>query len=124
MSTKITPIVRGNMVTLRADVTKAVQDVMAKHGLKANVGRIVFEPGREFRCKLTVLQPMGDVPAGAGPKFGETWKFGRTTYTIVSVNDNYVIGSRFSNTRRFGRVERQYRIQLQDMLRAGVKVSR
>lgn len=122
MSTKITPIVRGNMTTLRADATKALQDVMAKHGLKANVGRIVFEPGREFRCKLTVVQPAADLTPGVKPKVGESWKFGRFTYTILSVDATSVTGERMVRTRQFGPVLRQYRIRLQDITTSGIKV--
>ena len=123
MSTKVTPIVRGNMTTLRADATKAINDVMAKHGLKATLGRIVFEPGREFRCKLTVVQPAANVKPGDTPKIGEFWKFGRSTYRVVEVHNDHVIGARWSNTQRYGRIERRYRIKMLDIKLGGVKVA-
>ncbi len=129
MSTKITPIVRGNMTTLRADATKALQDVMSKHGLKVNVGRIVFEPGKEFRCKLTVMQPAANTIPNVPPKVGESWKFGRHVYRIVNVDyrhltKSYVLGARMSNTKRWGLIERKYRIPAAEILASGVKVSK
>jgi hypothetical protein len=122
IKSKVTPIQRGNMNTLRADATKALQDVMAKHGLKVTLGRIVFEPGREFRCKLTVVQPAADIMPGEKPKVGESWKYGRYTFKILTVKPDTVIGSRWSNTRRYGLIERSYRIPMQAITLNGIKV--
>lgn len=118
---KVTPIQRGNMSTLRADATKALQDVMSKHGLRVDLGRITFEPGREFRCKLTVVQPALDTKPGTTPKVGDSWKFGRGTYTIESVTGNEVIGSRMVTYRGMRRT-RSYRIKLSSIILSGIKV--
>lgn len=118
-----TQITRANMQLLRADATKAINDVMAKHGLKATLGRIVFEPGREFRCKLTVVQPAAVQNANAAPKVGEFWKFGRFTYKITDVQATYVIGTRKSNTKRWGWIDRAYRINLLEIKLNGIKVN-
>lgn len=127
MSTKVTPIVRNNMKILREDATKALQDVMAKHGLKVNVGRIIFEPGKEFRCKLTVMQPVADAIPNLAPRVGESWKFGRHVYRIVNVDyrhvtKSYVLGARMSNTRKYGLIERKYRIPADEIKASGVRV--
>lgn len=118
---KVTPIQRGNMLTLRADMTKALQDVMTKHGLRVDVGRITFEPAREFRCKVTVVQPAQSDAIGSTPKVGESWKFGRSTYTIESVSGQSVIGSR-TVTYRGMQTRRSYRIKLDQIKLSGIKI--
>ena len=123
-TTKATPITRGTIKTLRADATKAIQDVMTKHGLMADLGRITFEPGLSFRCKLTVTAAADPTAPKAVPVVGEVWFYGSKSYRIVSVGLLSVVGARFSRTRRFGLVERQYRIKRDSFMAAAYKVTR
>lgn len=117
-----TVITRAAVQSMRVEIMNALKPVMDKHGLKAELGRITFEVGKEFRGKLTVIQPATDVKAGEKPKVGENWHFGRKTYRITEVNADHVIGARMSNTRRFGFIERKFRIKLLDITLNGVKV--
>jgi hypothetical protein len=123
MQKKTTVINRDSVTDLREEIMTALKPVMAKHGLQAMLGRITFEVGKEFRGKLTVIQPATDVKAGEKPKVGETWHFGRKSYRIVEVGAGDVIGVRWSNTRKWGRIERRFRIKLWDITLNGVKVA-
>lgn len=120
---KNTVINRGSVTNLREEIMTALKPVMAKHGLQAMLGRITFEVGKEFRGKLTVIQPAMDVKAGEKPKVGETWHFCRKSYRIAEVNRDHVIGIRWSNTRKWGNIERRFRIKMLDITLNGVKVA-
>lgn len=117
-----TYIDRASCSTLRSDMNKALRDVLDKHGLQATLGRITFEPGRQLRCKLTVIQPALDASPSEKPKVGERWVFGNKTYKITSVGENEVIGSRPVATRWAGQMDRNYRIKMSAILLHGIKV--
>lgn len=119
---KNTTITRAAVQSLRVEIMDALAPIMKKHGLKADLGRITFEVGKEFRGKLTVVQPALDVKPGEKPKVGENWHFGRNTYHITEVHADHVIGRRACRTRRFGFVPRQYRIKMLDITLNGIKV--
>lgn len=112
----------SSIKTLRADVTAAVQAVMAKHGLTASLGRITYEPGREFRGKLTVIQA-APTSVKSNPVVGESWNYNGKVYRIVSYSNLSVIGERYSNSRKFGRLLRRYRIKRDSFTAIAYKVS-
>lgn len=114
---KVTPIVRGNMKTLRADLTSVIVDIMRKHGLQATMGNITFEPNREFRCKLTVMQTATPVVSGTKPAVGETWMFGGKSYVIVALQGQTVL-----MTRPVRGFPRQFRGKLEQIVSHGIKV--
>jgi hypothetical protein len=126
---KVTPIQKGNMNILRNDMTNALRDVMAKHGLSVDVGRITFIPGTELRCKVTVVQgvPVVNTVSNTVPVVGENWRFAGKLYRVESVAGNSVIVSRPSRARgaRFeagrGYVS-NFRITLGQLMTSGVKV--
>lgn len=119
---KQTTIDLGSIPTLRNELHKAIQTVLDSHGLRGSLGRITYDVGQEFRCKLTVIQPATNVVKNAEPKAGESWRFGNHTYLIVEVRSQEVIGTRSARVRGWGMMDRRYRIKLATIMANGVKL--
>lgn len=126
----LTPITKNNIQILRNDVTKAIADVMAKHGLVSNVGRITYGAG-EFRCKLTVNHPAAPIAnsvPGATPVINEYWSFGGKTYRVVAILGTSVTLSRPSRAARghycseWGSYVANFRAKLSAVIASGTKV--
>ena len=119
---KQTTIDLSSVSTLRRELDKAIQTVLETHGLRGNLGRITYEVGQEFRCKLTVIQPATNHAKNAEPKVGESWRYGNYTYLITDVRGQVVIGTRSAKVRGWGMMDRSYRIKLANIMASGVKL--
>jgi hypothetical protein len=91
---------RNTVRDLRPVLEKALNDVLTKAGLDATaqLGRITFVPGQEFRCKLTVNQVRKNV-AKSRPKVGEYWIVNGKRYRVEADNGHYFLISRHSRAR-------------------------
>lgn len=103
---KITSFNHTNIKALRKDINAALEAVLAKHGLTADLGNIRFG-ATDFRCKLNVevasntgLGSVADTTAAnerkfkahawkfglTGDEFGKTFKSRGTRFTIIEIN--------------------------------------
>jgi len=103
---KITKLNRNNVSMLREDLDNALNKVLAKHGMTADLGRITFLPN-ELRCKLTVSVEDNTAPTAVadtnsaderkfkqhaykfgltGDEFGKSFKVRGTVFTIIEIN--------------------------------------
>ena len=106
MPKQITSFNRTNLKTLRSEIDAALEAVLAKHGLTADLGNIRFG-ATDFRCKLNVEvasttgpASVADTDAAAerkfkahawkfgltGDEFGKTFKSRGTAFTIIEIN--------------------------------------
>jgi len=115
----MTKIGSSTMKVLRDDIDKALTAALAKHGLKANIGRITYEPGKEFRVKLTVVQPMTGVSTSTPAQIGEKWNYMGKTYTVFGLKGVDVQLERHLRNGRLGR----FRVSQSALQAGGVKVS-
>jgi hypothetical protein len=125
----MTTINRDTVRDLRPVIERAINEVLEKAGLeaRAQIGRITFIPGQEFRGKITVNQVQKH-PAkiNARPQVGENWIFEGRHYRVEADNGAYFTVSRPSRARhaRFsidgrGKVA-NYRVKATDLQLRGV----
>ena len=109
---KIIKLNRNNVGSLRTELDAALNKVLAKHGMTADLGRITFTPD-ELRCKLTVSVEDNTAPASVaetnsaderkfkqyarkfgltGDEFGKSFKVRGTVFTIISINPRAKVG--------------------------------
>jgi hypothetical protein len=111
MAEKITKFDRNNLSELRAEIDNALEAVLAKHGLTADLGRITFQD-KEFRGKLTVSVDTDTIFSVAntssaeerkfkryaakfgmtGNEFGKSFKVRGTVFTITEINPRAKVG--------------------------------
>ena len=96
---KITEFDKTNLKVLRADIDRAVNDVLGKYGLSAELGNISFTH-TDFSTKLKVM--IGDAEDASKLKFekyaprfgldpedfGTSFRKNGTIFTIVGINAN------------------------------------
>lgn len=112
--------------TLRGQLTKALDVVLEDHNLKGALGNMTFEPGREIRFKVTIIQPANpSATTQPKPAVGDRWSYGNKTYRITQVNLNDVIGERSCRPthRNFYRTSKAFRIKTDNLMQGGIKLS-
>lgn len=112
MAKQIKKFNRANLTAIRNDIDNALEAVLAKHGLTADLGRITFFD-TEFRGKLTVTVNSNEAPSAVagtssaeerkfkqyarkfgltGSEFGKSFKVRGTIFTITEINPRAKIG--------------------------------
>jgi hypothetical protein len=96
-------ITRATLPQIRNDIDAALAAVEAKHNIKFNTGRITFEPGVNFRCKLEAVSTADSTGKAVNPdkknfeskaflvgvkktSFGKSFRVRGVNYTITGLN--------------------------------------